>query len=178
MQYRDIIGQAGYRGVPADNAKPSKKVFSGPIAEQQHLRGGAVGITAETPPERKARGWGLRPPYTVYNTASRTILAHTASKHLQRMLAAASGLNITLYIPTSCSTVPVQQESGLCIAHCVICITLHHCSVILCECTVQAASQSCRGHHLLFMSYFAHHHQANTSHCYLLGCKGHHTNCY
>ena len=72
--------------MPADNSKPSKKVFSGPIAEQQHLRGGAVGITAESAPERKARGWGLRPPYTTYNTASRTILAHTARKLTARLV--------------------------------------------------------------------------------------------
>ena len=88
MYCRDIMGQAGYRGMPAVSNKPSKKVFSGPIAEQQHLRGGAVGITAETPPERKARGWGLRPPYTTYNTASRTILAHTSRKSPHKPFAA------------------------------------------------------------------------------------------
>lgn len=66
--------------MPAASDKPSKKVFSGPIAEQQHLRGGGVGITVQPAAERKARGWGLRPPYTTYNTASRTILASSSSE--------------------------------------------------------------------------------------------------
>lgn len=71
---RDIIGQAGYRGVPAGNIKPSKRVFGAPPADEQHLHGAAVGITVDNPPERKARGWGERPAYTHYNTANRTIL--------------------------------------------------------------------------------------------------------
>ncbi|DBA98134.1 hypothetical protein WJX77_003403 [Trebouxia sp. C0004] len=78
LQKRDIIGQAGYRGVPADHTKPSKRVFGAPPADEQHLHGAAVGITVDNPPERKARGWGERPAYTHYNTANRTILASTS----------------------------------------------------------------------------------------------------
>ena len=74
---RDIIGQAGYRGVPAGSTKPSKRVFGAPPADEQHLHGAAVGITVDNPPERKARGWGERPAYTHYNTANRTILTST-----------------------------------------------------------------------------------------------------
>ena len=72
--FRDIIGQAGFRGVPTGNIKPSKRVYGAPPANEQHLHGAAVGITVDNPPERKARGWGDRPAYTHYNTANRTIL--------------------------------------------------------------------------------------------------------
>ena len=85
---RDIIGQAGYRGVPAGHTKPSKRVFGAPPADEQHLHGAAVGITVDNPPERKARGWGERPAYTHYNTANRTILASTSGQSAQFALAA------------------------------------------------------------------------------------------
>lgn len=80
---RDIIGQAGYRGVPAGDTKPSKRVYGAPPANEQHLHGAAVGITVDNPPERKSRGWGERPAYTHYNTANRTILASTSGWGLQ-----------------------------------------------------------------------------------------------
>lgn len=79
--FRDIIGQAGFRGVPAGNIKPSKRVYGAPPANEQHLHGAAVGITVDSPPERKARGWGDRPAYTHYNTANRTILTDKGWLH-------------------------------------------------------------------------------------------------
>lgn len=85
--FRDIIGQAGFRDVPAGNMKPSKRVYGAPPANEQHLHGAAVGITVDNPPERKARGWGERPAYTHYNTANRTILTSKGRLHQSKVVA-------------------------------------------------------------------------------------------
>ena len=81
------MGQAGFRGMPANSAKPSKRVYGAPPANEQHLHGAAVGISVDTPPERKARGWGERPAHSHDNTANRTILTSTGL-HLSSSMSA------------------------------------------------------------------------------------------
>lgn len=70
---RDILGQAGFAGIPAAEGKPTKRTYNEPIFKSYHLHGAGVNLDAQMPAWRKSRGWGERPRYAMVNTAARTI---------------------------------------------------------------------------------------------------------